>query len=168
MKRRDFIKSAALLPLFGCEKSASEEMTVPVRSALAIAEALFPPGKPFNVDVKNTDFARRMKKTLKILPPKESFLMKAGLTLIEYMPKYFSFHFKRLSSLSIEERKNYLRGWEESVLTFKRIAFKGIKQIICLVYGSLPEVKKEIGFAYPCGSNGRTLWEEQDDLRDSL
>jgi len=160
MKRRDFLKISAILPLSGCVKIEKKEIPSYLLSAEAIAEALFPAGTPFNVDVKKTDFVRRMEKTLKIMPSRESSLMKVGLTILEYMPRYFSFHFKKLSELSIEERKKYLLGWEESTISLKRIAFKGMKQIICLVYGSLPEVKKEIAFAYPCGSYGRTIWEE--------
>ncbi len=160
MKRREFLKISFLLPTFSCAKHTEHEIPAYLLSAFAITGALFPEGKPFNVDLKKTEFLKRMDKTLKIMPQRESFLMKTGLTIIEYMPKYFSFHFKRLSDLDIEERRKYLLGWEESSIFLKRIVFKGIKQIICLVYGSLPEVKKEIAFAYPCGSYGRTIWEE--------
>jgi hypothetical protein len=160
MKRRDFLKISIILPIYGCAKTEKEKIPSYLLCAEAIAEALFPQGRPFNVDVKKTDFIKRMEKTLKIMPSNEASLMKVGLTIIEYMPRYFSFHFKRLSELSIEDRRKYLLGWEESAISLKRIAFKGIKQIICLVYGSLPEVKKEIAFAYPCGSYGRTIWEE--------
>jgi len=160
MKRRDFLKISLILPAFECAKTEGKKLPSYLLCAEAIAEALFPEGRPFNVDVKKTDFIKRMEKSLKVMPQYESFLLKAGLTMIEYMPRYFSFHFKRLSELSLEDRRKYLLGWEESTISLKRIAFKGIKQIICLVYGSLPEVKKEINFAYPCGSYGRTIWEE--------
>lgn len=160
MKRRDFLQIPILFSIANCVRTEGGKIPPYHRSALAIAEALFPPGRPFNVDVKKTDFLRRMEKTLKIMPSRESSLMKIGLSLLEYIPLYFSFHFKKLSELSVEERRRYLLGWEESTISLKRTAFKGMKQIICLVYGSLPEVKAEIAFAYPCGSQGRSIWEE--------
>lgn len=157
MKRREFIKSAILLTgstYIGEDKSSVSA----VRTAEKMADAMFPPWV-YGVDIKKTSFSLRMNILLEEMPLPYRILTKVGFTLLEYSP-ILSFYFRKLSNLQIEERREILKGWEESSFILKKNIYYGLKALVCGVYYSLPEVKKSMGFSYPCNSSGKTLWEE--------
>lgn len=53
----------------------------------------------------------------------------------------------RFVSLSRDERVRYLRAWDESRLYLRRAMLLLLKTVVTMVYGSLPEVQRAIGYA---------------------
>ena len=53
----------------------------------------------------------------------------------------------RFVSLARYERVRYLRAWDESRLYLRRAMLLLLKTVVTMVYGSLPEVQRAIGYA---------------------
>ena len=53
----------------------------------------------------------------------------------------------RFVSLARDERVRYLRAWDESRLYLRRAMLLLLKTVVTMVYGSLPEVQRAIGYA---------------------
>lgn len=157
MERREFIKSIIILTGSAYLPEGKNASTAKI--AEKIAEATFPPSV-YGVDITKTDFLRRFSILLEEMPFPYKTLTKIGFILVEYSP-ILSFYFKRLSKLSIPERREVLKNWEESSFILKKNIFYGLKTLICGVYYSLPEVRGAMNFSYPCYSSGKTIWEER-------
>jgi len=128
---------------------------------IAIAEAIFPEGRGFNLSIMRKEFIERMKIFKNNLIPVKKIQMKVGLFILQYFPLFFSFHLKKLTSMDINERREYLKSWENSIFYLKRLIFKGIKMFICLVYFSFEEIKAELSYRVPCPISGKPIWEER-------
>lgn len=54
--------------------------------------------------------------------------------------------FARFVSLDAEDRIRYLRAWDESRLYLRRATLLLLKTVVTMVYGSIPEVQRAIGY----------------------
>jgi len=79
-------------------------------------------------------------------PPHLKIGFPLGLLLLEYGTLLFMGKLTGFSSLSLEEREDYVKGWINSRWQLRRELIRGVKALVMLGYYSHPEVMEHIGY----------------------
>jgi len=120
------------------------------RTLLTFAETLFPNsvGAPLTPTESNLTL------------PVEDYLRKMGpgsvrnfgllLNMLEYGALIFLPRFKTFSRLNEKQRTRYIRGWENSRLSFRRFSLTAIKLLVCMIFLNAPEVRTALGYDTAC------------------
>lgn len=114
----------------------------------AIAEAIVPPGGPFNVDPNVVDPALLFDNYLDKMSVIQLKAIKTLIYIIEYVPMFT--RFKRFTKMSCEQRLKYLEGWENSRFFSKRGGLLLIKLLFLMSYYSDDTVANAINYHPEC------------------
>jgi len=71
----------------------------------------------------------------------------AGLYLLEYGTFIFGRTPRTFSSMNMEQRTQYVKGWINSRMALRRDLIKGVKGVCLTAYYSHPEVMDHIGYS---------------------
>lgn len=126
------------------------------RIVASICDALFPgdagvPPLPNAVDIGIvSDFDRY----LAGLPEQPSKMLRALLHLIDDAALMSGLGFKRFHKRERDDREEILRAWDNSDVTVRRSAFRGLKFSLSISYCNHPRVLDVMGMHYTCGGVG--------------
>lgn len=117
----------------------------------AAAETLFPPDEGMPLSGAEADLPGYADRYLAVLPIKQRRLIRALFLLFEQgtllWPARGVGAFGRFSALSPEQRLRVLRGWEQSRLAPRRMAFTALKAVLILGYMGRPESLAALGMS---------------------
>lgn len=87
--------------------------------------------------------------------------VRALFLAIEYLPAAASLDKeRRFSAANLEERQEHLGAWENSPVSFRRMAFKALRYLMGLAYVSSGVVAAELGI------DAEDLGDPEEHLRD--
>ncbi len=152
MRRRDFIKSLSLLsivPFTRCKKEEgrrnfSKEAIV----LFALAETLFQKGYVSIKEIDKETFLKEMDDFLQGLSSDTRTGMKWMIRFFEYSPIIYFHSTRSFSSLSLEERKRFIKRLANCRFRWNRVMLFSLKTIPTIYYFSDPDIKKELGINY--------------------
>ena len=83
------------------------------------------------------------------------------LTLFQWGPPLFQLKLKTFTSLTPDERDDYLRGWATSRSDTRRLAFRALKNLSMLGYYSQDATWKGIHYDGPWAPRARRVISDQ-------
>ena len=113
----------------------------------AAAEATFPAGGEVSPSYSEARVVEYCDDYIGWLSPSQRILIRLLLVLFEHATLVFMPSFRRMSSLSVEDRVKYLDGWDQSPIYLRRMAFQSLRAILCMAYLADDEVNRQIGNA---------------------
>jgi len=115
----------------------------------AAAGTLFPAHDALPLSGEDADLSGYADRYLAALPRKQRLLIRGLFTLFEQSTLIFPAQgvgaFRRFSSLDPEQRESVLRGWAESGLYPRRLAFTALKAVLIMGYFGHPETLRSLG-----------------------
>ena len=139
---------------------ASLEVLAPREAAFldAAAEAMFPAVGVLPISGREAELPRYVDRWLVLLPPRQKFLIRALLFLVEQATIFFPApgpSLRRFSSLSPPAREAWLRAWGESGLGLRRLVFTSLRAVLTMGYLGHPAVLRHVHLA-PLGDHAVT------------
>ncbi len=131
---------------------ASLEVLAPREAAFldAAAEAMFPAVDVLPISGREAELPRYVDRWLVLLPPRQKFLIRALLFLVEQATIFFPApgpSLRRFSSLSPPAREAWLRAWGESGLGLRRLVFTSLRAVLTMGYLGHPAVLRHVHLA---------------------
>jgi hypothetical protein len=114
----------------------------------AAASTLFPEHDALPLSGEDADLPGYADRYLRALPRKQRLLIRGLFTLFEQSTLIFPAQgvgaFRRFSSLDAEQRESVLRGWAESRVYLRRLAFTALKAVLIMGYFGRPETLRAL------------------------
>lgn len=114
-----------------------------------IVERMVDTGEPDAPAVRDTRALDVIDASCAKLSPDVTGLLPVALRLFEWWPFFGELRFQRFTQLSPEERDESLRGWMESRVGTRRLAFYALRNLSLLGYWSQDETWPLIGYRGP-------------------
>lgn len=116
------------------------------RTVRAIGQTLFPRGNELGIDGLDAGITNYIDTYLADLTVWERTKVRALFAAIEFGPAARSMDkSRRFSSVSVDERLEYLEAWAHSALVLRRMAYKALRYLMGLAYISSGAVASQIG-----------------------
>lgn len=131
---------------------ASLEVLAPREAAFldAAAEAMFPAAGVLPISGREAELPRYVDRWLVLLPPRQKFLIRALLFLVEHATLFFPApgpSLRRFSKLEPAGREACLRDWGESGLGLRRLVFTSLRAVLTMGYLGHPAVLRHVHLA---------------------
>ena len=126
------------------------------RIVAGICDALFPgdSGSPPLPNAVDIGIVGDFDAYLAGLPEAPSKMLRALLHLIDDAAFFSGLGMARFHKRERSEREEILRAWDNSTVTVRRSAFRGLKFALSISYCNHPKVLDVMGMHYTCGGVG--------------
>jgi hypothetical protein len=120
------------------------------RVCRAFADRIIPPGGDIGLGVEETRCVSFVEGYLRDLPPGTARALEALLAGLDHMPPVLLLRLKRFVNLTVEQQDQFLRGWQDSPIYWRRMVLVLLKMVFGLGYYGDPRVAARIGWEDKC------------------